>query len=135
MKPLRVKGWTRRKGITVSELLENDFAIGDWDFIKGEIKPYEGELCCHEVFITGGILGNNKMPVNNPDQLISAIASQTKVAVTYGNPRDSVSILFSKRMIKDAKIILYEGADEYGENTSSWTETADETDYDDVPED
>ncbi len=151
MKPLKVKGRTLRERGTISAWLQNDFAIGDWDFIRvGDDKSAEGELYHRELLIKGGILGSNEMPVNNPGQLITAIANRTKVTVNYGRPGDSVNIFFSRKMIADAKIIRRD--DEDTDDLENQMEYFDEEDddqcigdmmscteeehgYDDVPED
>lgn len=139
MKPLRVKGWTRRKRGTVEKWCKNDFTIGNYDFVWKNVADDEKMVFDRDLYVTGGEFGVKKELVNNPTQLIIAIANQTKVTVNYGRPGDSVNIFFSKKMVTNAKIIRYLDEDELEEEFVDDRSCADiEEAYDnvaDVPED
>lgn len=157
MRPLKVKGWKTRRRISVEPLLNHDFKIGDWYF--GWNYEFAGTWSMNAIsgmglYITGGILKTRREKVNNPLQLITAIANRTKVTVNYGRYGDSINLVLSQKMVANPKIIRNcEGADEadvdgqleyldedeadeYTEDMRSCAEIEEDHDYDtNVPED
>lgn len=117
MSALKIKGKTDTR-FTVESLKRNNFFLGEYFF-------FWYQKCSRQLYVTGGAISDIKMghsySVNNPTQVLMAIANKNEVIIRIGNADaddevalviDSINIRFagseeSQEIVENMDVCLF----------------------------